>query len=213
MNIKHFIFDLDGTLWNTTEISAAAYNNALQRQGYQTDVFPITPDVIQKEFGKPLDAIADDLFSEFDVPTRARLMNQCDDSNTAFLKRTAANLLYPNVRETLAELSLHCRLYIVSNCQRGYIEMFLDKYGLGDYIADIECFGNNGKSKAENIRLLMERNGITEAVYVGDTCGDYESATRAGIPFIFASYGYGNILQASHCIASFSELMNFVTLS
>ena len=207
MNIKHFIFDLDGTLWNTTEVSAMAYNHALQTAG--GGFLHVTPEVIKKEFGKPLDAIADDLFPDCEQPVRERLMNQCEASNTARLRETDADLLYPDVRETMARLSRRCSLYIVSNCQSGYIEMFLEKYGLEPYITDTECFGNNGKSKADNIRLLMERNGIKEAVYVGDTAGDYESATRAGIPFIFASYGYGEIRQSSHTILSFSELVNY----
>lgn len=208
MNIKHFIFDLDGTLWNTTEISAIAYNRALRKEGHCR--LHVTPEVIKKEFGKPLDAIADDLFPDCGQTGKTRLMDACDRSNTTYLKETDTDLLYPDVRDTMARLARHCRLYIVSNCQRGYIEMFLEKYGLGSYITDTECFGNNGKSKAENIRLLMERNGIEEAVYVGDTAGDYESATRAGIPFIFASYGYGTIRQSSHTIISFSELLDYI---
>ena len=207
MNIKHFIFDLDGTLWNTTKISAIAYNRALKKEG--DDFLHVTPEIIKSEFGKPLDAIAYDLFPDYPPADRQRLMDKCDNSNTAHLKETDADLLYPGVRETIASLSRSCRLYVVSNCQSGYIEMFLKKYNLESYITDIECFGNNGKSKAENIRLLMDRNGIEEAVYVGDTAGDYDSATRAGIPFIFASYGYGNIKQSSHRILSFSELLSY----
>lgn len=207
MNIKHFIFDLDGTLWNTTEISATAYNQALRADGRST--LQVTSDVIKQEFGKTLAAIANDLFPEFNHEIRDELMGMCDNANTAYLKETDCDMLYSDVRETLARLSKSCRLYIVSNCQAGYIEMFLEKYKLESYITDMECFGNNGKSKAENISCLMERNGIQEAVYIGDTSGDYDSATNAGIPFIFASYGYGNIKQSAHSIRQFSEILNF----
>lgn len=41
------------------------------------------------------------------------------------------------------------------------------------------------------MRLLMERNGIAEAAYVGDTQGDLEAARLAGIPFVWAAYGFG----------------------
>jgi len=30
---------------------------------------------------------------------------------------------------------------------------------------------------------------------VGDTMGDYTSATMAGVPFIFASYGFGQVAE------------------
>ena len=42
-------------------------------------------------------------------------------------------------------------------------------------------------------RLLAERNALDCAVYVGDTQGDLDSASAAGIPFIFASYGFGTV--------------------
>ena len=38
----------------------------------------------------------------------------------------------------------------------------------------------------------MERNRITSAAYVGDTQGDLEAARLAGIPFVWAAYGFGN---------------------
>ena len=90
---------------------------------------------------------------------------------------------------TLRDQGYH--LYIVSNCQDGYIEDFISWSGCQDLIEDIEDYGRTGKGKADNIRLLMERNALDCAVYVGDTQGDLDSASAAGIPFIFASYGFG----------------------
>lgn len=212
MNVTHFIFDLDGTMWNTTEVSAAAYNHALREDGRSQ--LCVTADTIKQEFGKTLAAIADDLFPELDRASRDELMEKCCDSNILFLTNTEVPMLYPDVAETLAQLSKRSKLYIVSNCQCGYIEMFLEKYGLSSYFTDIECYGSNQKSKAENIRLLMERNQIQEAAYVGDTAGDYNSATQAGIPFIFASYGYGTVPEsACACtISSFSDLLQVSSL-
>lgn len=206
MKIKHFILDLDGTLWNTTEVSAMAYNQALKEDGRCS--LHITPELIKKEFGKTLSVIADDLFPEFDTKTKEELMDKCDRMNTAYLRDSHRNMLYPGVRETLAAMAGEdqCRLYMVSNCQKGYIEMFLEKYHLESYITDKECYGNNGNNKADNIKLLMKRGDITQAVYVGDTAGDYESATAAGIPFIFASYGYGTVDQSTLSIEHFSQL-------
>ena len=68
--------------------------------------------------------------------------------------------------ETVRELSRKYKLFIVSNCQSGYIEAFLKNTGLGEYFADYTCPGDTGKLKGENIRIIMERNGIKEAIYV-----------------------------------------------
>ncbi len=51
--------------------------------------------------------------------------------------------------------------------------------------------GRTGMVKGPNIRLLMERHGIQTAIYVGDTTGDEQASRLAGIPFVWASYGFG----------------------
>ena len=49
------------------------------------------------------------------------------------------------------------------------------------------------KEKGENIRLIMERNQLERAVYIGDTQGDLDASHAAGIPFIYAAYGFGSV--------------------
>ena len=99
-------------------------------------------------------------------------------------------------------------LYIVSNCQSGYIEAFLDYYKLHDLIEDTECYGNNEKSKGENIALLYRRNALDDAVYVGDIQGDYDASMDAGVKFIHAAYGFGTIEDKVPEIRKFCELEN-----
>ena len=60
-------------------------------------------------------------------------------------------------------------------------------------VRDFECIGRTGKPKSENIRLIIERNGLKAPVYVGDTQWDFDAATAAGVPFIFAAYGFGHV--------------------
>ena len=52
----------------------------------------------------------------------------------------------------------------------------------------------------------MKRNGVTRAVYVGDTAGDEESARVAGIPFIFAKYGFGQAKAPDYVLEEFAQL-------
>ena len=47
------------------------------------------------------------------------------------------------------------------------------------------------------------------AVYVGDTKGDADACKEADIPFIFASYGFGDVPDALQTIDSFPELLDF----
>lgn len=156
-----------------------------------------------------MDVIADDLFPGVGAEKKKLLLQKCCTCEQEALSAVTDNLLYPDVKETLVKLSEKCRLFIVSNCQSGYIELFMKKAGIEKYITDYECFGDTGDGKSGNIRLLMERNHLDEAVYVGDTQGDYEATVSAGIPFIFAEYGFGHVENPYLTIGGIRELLDF----
>ena len=61
--------------------------------------------------------------------------------------------------------------------------------------------------KSENIKLIIERNNLKNAIYVGDTELDMEAAFAAGIPFVFAEYGFGNANNAKNKISCFSYML------
>lgn len=206
--MKHLIFDIDGTLWNTTAVVATAWNKAVSESGpEELKDLHITDKILQKEFGKPMDVIADDLFGDIDSRVKADLLSKCCVYEHEAIENNKEDLTYDKVRETLRELSERNKLYIVSNCQDGYIELVMAKNGIEDIIEDIECFGHTGKQKDENIRLLMERNGIEEAYYIGDTMGDYDASMKAGVKFIFCEYGFGEVPNPDGRINNFSELL------
>jgi phosphoglycolate phosphatase len=79
-----------------------------------------------------------------------------------------------------------------------------------DYFEDIECYGNTGCKKGANIKLVVERNNLTKAVYVGDIQGDYDASCEAGVEFIHAAYGFGMInapVPAIHALPELPEVM------
>ena len=99
-------------------------------------------------------------------------------------------MLFDGVRPLLEKLHDQYGIGIVSNCQAGYIEAFLEHYGLQDVVDWTRSFGDFRKEKAENIRDVMVENGIEQAVYVGDIANDFLSARQAGVPFVLAGYGF-----------------------
>ena len=204
--IESIIFDVDGTLWDTTEVVAQAWNKAIAEVGGTKTV--VSSAMLRKEFGKTMKAIADSLFADTDEATKERLMEKCCLYEHEALEESSENLLFPDVVETISQLAAMYRIFIVSNCQAGYIELFMKKSGLEPYIEDWECFGNTGKGKGNNILQLMQRNDITNAIYVGDTQGDYEATQQAKIPFIFAQYGFGQAEGCERAITSLKELLN-----
>ena len=202
--IEGIIFDVDGTLWDPTEEVAYSWNQAINEQ---TDMDrTLTAEQLKREFGKPLEEIIDDLFPELAQIEQESLADHLYKYENKWVE-TAPCIVYDQMAETVRELSKKYKLFIVSNCQSGYIEAFLKNTGLGQYFADYTCPGDTGKLKGENIRIIMERNGIKEAVYVGDTQGDANACKEAGIPMIFAAYGFGQVEEEHVAIQSFGELL------
>ena len=198
------ILDIDGTIWNTTGIVAIAWNKAVDMSGF--DAAKVNAQALQQEFGKTMDVIAKDLWPNLDKAKREILMSYCCSEEQIALQENVVDISYPEVIETIKELSASENIYVVSNCQSGYIELTLEKTGLTDYIKDFECFGRTGKGKAENLQLLVTRNQIMHPVYVGDTQGDADACAQAGIPFVWASYGFGSVEKYYERIDRFSDV-------
>lgn len=197
------IFDMDGTLWDSSENVAAAWTEKLRELGYDRPA--ITQQDVMAVMGLTMDRIADIIFADLPAEERMPLLDLCCDNENDYLRRHGG-VLYPDVEETFKVLSRDYPLFIVSNCQSGYIEAFLEYYGFGKYFADIECYGNNLKGKGENIALLAERNSLDKAYYIGDIQGDYDATVQAGFDFIHAAYGFGTIEQTVPELERFSDL-------
>nr|MBQ8253078.1 HAD family hydrolase [Lachnospiraceae bacterium] len=204
---KGIIFDLDGTLWDSAQAVVDSWNVVIDKM---PDFHKrITVEDMESLMGKTMDDIA---YTYFDTVSRERaleILQACMDYENAYLEKVGG-ILYPQLEEVLGNLSKDYFLAIVSNCQSGYIEAFLKHHGLEKYFDDTECFGNTKQEKDANIRLVAERNRLEKAVYVGDVLGDYLSATKAGLEFVHAAYGFGEVPQAKYRIQSLTELSDVV---
>lgn len=189
MNYESLIFDIDGTLWDSRALVAEGYNLQLKDEGLE-HLF-VNAEQLKALFGKVMTEIADVIFAEIPLPERYALMERCMARENRYLQENPCAIGYPGVKETLIRLAESHRLFIVSNSQRGYPELCIRKLGLGSCITACLCFGDTGTSKGKTIRALMQRHNIRSCAYIGDTQGDYEATLEAGIPFIWASYGFG----------------------
>lgn len=194
------LFDLDGTLWDSTEAIVPAWNRVLGAWGKtvtQADmagIMGLTDREIARRF---LPRVPEEEALE---AVHAAAKAEAED-----LYRTGAKL-YPGVAETLEALAESCGLFLVSNCMDGYIDAFLHAHGLGDRFTDAAWLGHPASDKAGNIRALCRRYGLERAVYVGDTAGDGEAARAAGLPFLHAAYGFGTSGEQDGQIRQFREL-------
>ena len=201
---KGILFDLDGTLWDSSRECTEAWNAALRARTDRTEQF--TLDDMHRFMGKPMDVIAAMMFPEESPAEQMRLMQICIDNEHSYLHVHPAAMM-PQSRAVLTALAKEYALGIVSNCQTGYIEIYLEQCGFSELFCDYESFGNTGLSKGQNIRLVMARQGITDCIYVGDTQGDADAAKEADIPFIHAAYGFGKVDVCAAAIGSLEELL------
>ncbi len=195
------IFDMDGTLWDSAKQVAQAWSSVtVEKLGKA-----VTTQDMYRVMGMPMDKLALTLFPGHELSELMPVMEESGRVENEYLKEHGASL-YPDLTDTLNILAQSYPLYIVSNCQAGYIEAFLSHYHLETYFQDFICFGTNGLQKGENIALMIKRNKLDHAFYVGDIQADYEAALAGGADFIHAAYGFGTIDAKVPTIQTFAQL-------
>jgi phosphoglycolate phosphatase len=198
------LFDLDGTLWDTTEACAAGWNDALRRSGiaYRT----ITAADIASIMGLPHDQCVRTVFADCSESVIQLMIEETQREDTLAVEHLG-RALYPGVEAGLRRLAAKAPLCIVSNCQSGYIETFLRWSKLSELVRDFECWGNTRLAKGRNVRALIERNRLSHPVLVGDTRGDATAAAEAGVRFVQVTYGFSAPLPDCVQAASFDALL------
>jgi phosphoglycolate phosphatase len=203
------IFDLDGTLWDSTAPVASGFNQAMRKVLGKTEREIGVADIMGI-MGMPHRQVFETLFPDTPEIERESLAKRCYDEEIAAIRALGA-ALYPGVAEGLPRLAKHYPLFIVSNCQTPYLDTFFEWTGMQSLFKDVECHGRTGKPKGENIRVLCERNELVRAAYIGDTSGDQEAAIFAGLNYYHVSYGFGQPSRSCRQFETFHEVVTYFT--
>jgi phosphoglycolate phosphatase len=190
------VFDLDGVLWDTNARVLARLGIAYRE---------IVADDIRAVCGQPHPEAVRRVFPDLTREQVEQIAEHTQGEDVRLIAERGGDL-FPGVRELVPALRGRLPLAIVSNCQSGYIEVFLETSGLGDYFVDFECWGNTGRSKGDNLGAVIERNRLRAPLFVGDTEGDRAAALANRVRFVHAAYGFGRVAACDHAIASFAEL-------
>src|ERR1700744_1154399 len=181
------IFDMDGTLWDAVDTYAQSWNIVFREMGIDK---VIKREEQVKMIGWEGRKVISHVMPDFSEEKRQAIYAIVNERRRMLLPQTGG-VLYDGVKEGLKMLAEKYPVFIVSNCAKGIIRLFIDWAGINEHIIDEIAYGTNYMPKHHNIQLLIERHKLQSPVYVGDTEGDGEQSRLAGIPFVFVSYGFG----------------------
>ena len=196
------IFDVDGTLWNASPASAKGWTLGLEKLGIDRI---ITAEQIETVAGKPHDECIDILMPGLRVkyPNFVEILDDCETT----VMQSEGGVFYKGTREGVAELALDHRIFLISNCQDWYLDLFLDFSGLRPILSGFDCYGRSGLPKSDMLTIMKRTYSLEVPVYIGDTSGDRQAAELAGIPFIHAAWGFGKADGGTISVPSFAALL------
>lgn len=204
MHFDSLIFDMDGTLWDNVSSYVRAWNIGFEKIGHARRV--VYDDLIGL-MGKEIDAMMDALVPESTEKTRNELMNAVFRAYREM--EDIQPVIFPDVLEGLEKLSKKYKLLLLSNCEEGGLVKFMKHTGTAHLFIDYAEHGQNFMPKSHNLKLLIERNNLQSAIYIGDTDGDSRETRKAGIPFGYVTYGFGKTDGYDLKFDSFEELVEY----
>ena len=188
MKKKLVIFDLDGTLLNTSEGIVRCHQYAHTEMGKT----PPSEAALRQVIGAALfDTYVTTFgFSETDA---RRAVDIYRDRYAE--KGVHEAYVYPGIKALLQNLkSDGLSLMVATLKKEEFAKRMLAEFGIASYFTCI--FGMDGKDKKRKVDLLLQcvRKAdvdISDAVLVGDSFYDYQGATECGMDFVGVTYGFG----------------------
>ena len=181
--MKAVIFDMDGTLFQTGTILEQSLEEAfavLRKTGEWQGAAPI--EAYRDIMGVPLPAVWETLLPGKSEETKREM-------DAYFLERLIANIeegkgaLYPHVTEVFARLCAEgYRIFIASNGLVRYLAAIVSQYGLDEWVTETFSIEQAAiPDKAELVRMIKEKYGVTEGAVVGDRISDIRAAKANGL--------------------------------
>lgn len=189
---KLYIFDFDGTLFDTVDDVVICLNKALKVNGFPT----LTKSEYVKRLGGNIDEIVSLVLNDQNSKENIEIIKE---SYQKIYDESLKENSHPffNIHDLLIALQDNgILLAINSNRKTDSIKFFTDQYFKDIDFLLIEGHDVNYPSKPSPIgvnKILNKANvSLDEAIYIGDSKTDIKTAQNAGIDCIIVTWGYGD---------------------
>lgn len=188
MRYKNIIFDLDGTLLDTSEGIKDAVLFTIEKMGYRH----LEDNEIDSFIGPP---IQNSLINHFGCTTeeaqRGADVFREYYKNVSLLKASP----YKGIYELMGFIIRNDMNVAVATYKReDYALKLLNAFKFNDYCKVMHGADNfNQLTKSDIIKICVDELGgkVDESLYVGDTNGDLKGAAECGVEFVGVTYGFG----------------------
>ena len=206
------VLDLDGTLVDTVPDLNAALNRLMASRGLAGFDFPGTAAMV----GDGVARLVEKAFSAHGhVPDATAV---ADFSQDYAAHAAVDSRLFPGVMQTLHDLSGEgWRLAVCTNKPEGAARHLLEALGLTPLMAAVgggDSFPTRKPDPAHLLATLAAAGGKAErAMMVGDHANDVAAAMGAGLPCIFAAWGYGPPAMAAGAVAVARDVADMAAIA
>ena len=204
--VDSLIFDMDGTLWDAMKSYAEVWNVAFRELGL---AITVDESVLKQAIGSTIDDILVMLSKRYGLNIQPKqFLARVDEIEVELLPMNGGEP-YPGMQEGMGKLSERYKIFLLSNCGANGLPNFMQFTGIGAYVCDYLSYGMRRGTKSENLSYLRQKHNLQMPVYVGDTQSDCNNAHQAGMPFVYASYGFGNCESYDLKVDRFADIVEY----
>lgn len=185
---QYVIFDLDGTLLN----SETGVIKSLQETVSELGLPVIKTEDYSRFIGPPMEKSMSEYFSLDGNKLAVAVAKFREIYQYKFLYEAG---VYDGILELLGELLGNGIITgIATNKPQSYAIPLIEHFGLSKYCKP--CIGYIPELRIDKAEIIKEcisqlQADLNRTVYIGDTSGDMQAASRVGIGFIGVTYGFG----------------------
>lgn len=208
---KNYIFDLDGTIINSSKEVLICFDKAFEKANYIIDKSRLTPNVIGPPLREIIKLIAPEII-EKKIDEIEEIFHEIYDNDLNDISE-----IYTGMYEFLKEIKLKGHnLFMATYKPTSPTERIIKQFHL-DMFDDIYTIDKFGKhiTKTDMINDIVQKYNLnkSETVMIGDAASDVISAKNANITAIGVLWGYGEdktelIKNSDIIVKSTNELIN-----